>query len=125
MTIQLCDSAMSVLTSATIAAASFPDDVDPGSGYGGEAAEYVEATFGASQTLNVGSVYYIVLSTTAASTFFVFGFRHGIAYGYTAATRAFNGDGYGQLSTDNGSTWSDVLTYGGDAQQVDLHVYLA
>jgi hypothetical protein len=98
LTVTLETGSGSVIEQGTISAASFPLTSTV------TLADFATYTFATPRTLTSGQSYHLVFSSPSDTVYQAFGIRRGPSYGFTTAT--FFGDGYGQWTTDGGSTWT-------------------
>jgi hypothetical protein len=97
LTVTLETATGSVIEQGTIPSSSFTRSASASD------ANWATYAFSAPRTLASGQSYHLVLSTLPDTRYRTYGCERGNHYGFTAAT--FFGDGYGQLSTDDGVTW--------------------
>lgn len=110
LSVRLETGAGSEIETVTFASSSIPIKTGDGEGRGSITTVY--ADFATSHVLSNGSTYNVRLSAPSGTTYRINSLRKGGAYGFSSST--YFSDGYGQKTTNSGSTWTGVHTSGGD-----------
>jgi hypothetical protein len=118
LTVRLETGAGTLIEQGTIPATAFPvgtrtDDVNNHNAWG-------TYTFSTPRTLTSGQSYHVVLSSPSDTTYVAQPIRKGSSYGFVAP--AIFTDGYGQYSTNGGSSWSGFDQAGGSTNRTDADV---
>jgi hypothetical protein len=109
----------SVIEQGRISATTFPQGALVG------ASDSAKAVWGAyafalPRTLKLGQSYRLILSAAGDTRYQTYGIRKGSLYSYKAPT--FFGDGYGQVSTNDGATWTGFTQAGGTSNRTDADI---
>jgi hypothetical protein len=120
LTVTLETGAGALIEQGTIPASTFPVGSRTGAGDHNAWGTY---TFTTPRTLTNGQAYHLVLSAPSNTVFAMQSIRRGPSHGFVSPT--FFGDGYGQYSTNGGSTWSGFDQPGGSTNNTnaDMQFY--
>ena len=112
LTVRLEDASGTVIDSFTVPASSIPSL----SASGDPSGVWVSGKFSTPHTLTDGATYHLRLSTDDSTSLWTRGIQQGDAYDFKPAT--YFADGFLQVSTDGGSSWSTAPELGasGDLQ---------
>lgn len=119
LTVTLASNSGKVIEQGVISASTFP----PGALVGATSAAtpaWGSYVFALPYTLKVGESYQLALSAPGDTRYQTYGIRKGTLYSYKAPT--FFGDGYGQVSADNGATWTGFTQAGGTSNRTDADI---